>query len=70
MSDYFKSEEDLRDALEYKISHPKVSFRYLEEQFGPKKDRICRRFNGTQKSRSERDAVNQRLNPAQEKALC
>ncbi len=64
MSDYFKREEDLRDALHYKMLHPDVTLRWLEAEFGPKKDRICRRYNGTQKSQSERQAVNARLNPA------
>jgi hypothetical protein len=37
----FDSEQE---AISYKLEHPKTTFRWLEEHFGVKKDRIWRRF--------------------------
>jgi len=70
MSDYTESEERLRDALDYKSKHPEASFRWLEKQFGVKKDRLCRRWNHTQKSKSDRDPTNLKLKAHEDKALC
>jgi len=70
MSDYTESEERLRDALDYKSKHPEASFRWLEKQFGVKKDRLCRRWNHTQKSKSDRDPTNLKLSAHEDKALC
>jgi hypothetical protein len=55
MSDYFEVEARLQEALEYKRQHPEASFRWLGRQFDVHKDRIHRRWKGTQKSRSARD---------------
>ena len=70
MSDYFEVEARLQEALQHKRQHPQSSFRWLGRQFNVHKDRIHRRWKGTQKSRSARDPTNLRLDPYQDKALC
>ena len=70
MSDYFEVEARLQEALEYKRQHPEASFRWLGRQFDVHKDRIHRRWKGTQKSRSARDPTKPRLDVYQDKALC
>ena len=70
MSAYFETEARLQEALNYKREHPKSSFRWLGRQFNISKDRIQRRFNGTQTSRSARNPTNLKLDTYQDKALC
>ena len=55
MSDYFEVEARLQEALAYKQENPNVSFRWLARQFRVHKDRIHRRWKGTQKSKSTRE---------------
>jgi hypothetical protein len=70
MSTYFETEARLQEALNYKREHPNSSFRWLARQFNLSKDRIQRRFKGTQTSRSARDPTNLKLDTHQDKALC
>jgi hypothetical protein len=70
MADYFETEARLREALEYKRQHPSASFRWLDRHFQVHRDRIHRRWKGTQGSRSERDSTNLKLDKYQEKAFC
>jgi hypothetical protein len=70
MADYFESEARLSEALIYKREYPKSSFRWLAKQFNVNKDRIHRRWNNIQASKSDRDSVNLKLNKYQDKALC
>ena len=70
MADYLETEARLREALAYKREHPKASFRWLARQFDVKKDRLNRRWNGKQGSRSDRGFTNLKLDGYQDKALC
>jgi len=67
---YYDQEELLAEAIQYKIDNPEASFRFLEQQFKVKKDKICRRFHGKQESYSGRTPTNTRLTQEQDKALC
>ena len=58
MAEYFASEERLREAILYKKEHLETLFRWLADQFALKKDRINRRWNGKQQSRSNRLKTN------------
>jgi hypothetical protein len=69
MSNYFEIEASLQNALQYKRQHLSASFRWLERQFHVKKDRIHRRWKGTQGSKSEGDPTNLKLDKYQEKAF-
>ena len=70
MADYLETEARLHEALAYKSEHPKASFRRLAKQFDVKKDRLNRRWNGKQKSRSDHNSTNPKLDGYQDKALC
>jgi hypothetical protein len=70
MSDYFEIKARLQEALEYKRQHPKATFRWLGNQFNVHKDRVHRRWKGTQNPKSARDPTNLRLDAYQDKALC
>jgi hypothetical protein len=69
MSSYTTEEVALNEAIQYKKDHPNVSFRWLQKNFGPNKDRINRRWNKTHVSKSQRPAPNKKLNKAQELAF-
>ena len=68
MSDYFEVEARIREALAYKIEHPKASFRFLARHFNASKDRIHRRWKG-KNSRSNRAPSHTKLDKEQDKAL-
>jgi hypothetical protein len=70
MSDYFEIKARLQEALEYKRQHPKAAFCWLGNQFNVHKDRVHRRWKGTQNPESARDPTNLRLDTYQDKALC
>ena len=69
MSDYFKIEARLQEALQYKREHPESSFRWLNRQFRVHKDRIHRRWKGTQQSRFTRNPTTLKLDKYQDKAF-
>ena len=66
MGKYQDDEKNLDDAIEYKKNHLDASFRWLEDQFKVKKDKINRRWL---KSQDPRQAHNQLLEPDEDKAL-
>ena len=69
MSDYFEVEARVQEALAYKVQHSKVSFRFLARHFNASKDRIHRRWKGTN-SMSTRAPTRLKLDREQDKALC